>query len=180
MTSGADNLIRRAAAVRLIVMDVDGVLTDGRITYGSDDVELKSFNVKDGLGISLAVREGYQLGIITARESAMVARRAAELGIQHLVQKTRTKRPAFEQLAADLGLSLSHVAYIGDDLPDIPCLEIAGLPACPADAATEVKAACALVSNHQGGAGAVREIIEFILECRGLFPPSEDVPAAPV
>ena len=161
-------LLERAAAIQLLVMDVDGVLTDGKITYTSDDQEIKSFNVKDGLGISLGVRAGIQFAIITARESLMVQRRAEDLNIQHVIQKTRTKLPAFEKLVLDLGLTFEQVAYIGDDLPDMPPMQMAGLACCPADAAGEVKAIAHLVANQRGGEGAVREILEFILECRQM------------
>lgn len=162
-------LLKRAAAIQLVVLDIDGVLTDGKITYTSADEEIKSFNVKDGLGISLAVREGIQFGIITARESVMVQRRAADLAIRHVIQKTKTKLPAFEALVQKLGLSFEQVAYIGDDIPDMPSMERAGLACCPADAAGAVKAIAHLVSNHRGGEGAVREILEFVLEARQLF-----------
>jgi 3-deoxy-D-manno-octulosonate 8-phosphate phosphatase (KDO 8-P phosphatase) len=162
-------LFERAAAIQLVIMDVDGVLTDGKIIYTSAGDEIKSFNVKDGLGISLAIREGIQFGIITARESPMVLRRAEDLNIQHVIQKTRTKLPAFEKLVQDLGLQPEQVAYIGDDLPDIPPMQQAGLACCPGDAAGEVKAVAHLVSNHRGGDGAVREILEFILESRQLL-----------
>jgi 3-deoxy-D-manno-octulosonate 8-phosphate phosphatase (KDO 8-P phosphatase) len=170
MATTATNLFEKAAAIRLVVTDVDGVLTDGRITYDSAGNEIKSFSVKDGLGISLAVREGVALGIITARQSPMVERRAQELGIQYLIQDTRTKLPAFEKLVADLGLSFSQVAYIGDDLPDLPPLQQAGLACCPADAVKAIREVADLVATCRGGEGAVREILEFILECRRLFP----------
>ncbi len=162
-------LFELAAGIRLVVLDVDGVLTDGKITYTSDDQEVKSFNVKDGLGISLGVRAGIQFGIITARESVMVSRRAQDLDIQHVIQKTRTKLPALEKLVADLSLTFEQVAYIGDDLPDIPPMQRVGLACCPADAAGEVRAIAHLVSSHRGGDGAVREIMEFILEARQLI-----------
>lgn len=163
------NLFEQAANIQLVVMDVDGVLTDGKIVYSSSGNEHKTFNVKDGLGISLGIRAGLQFAIITARESAMVERRAKELGIAFVIQNTRTKLPALEQLLGELGLDFSQVAYIGDDLPDLPCLEAVGLPACPADAAIEVRQKSRLVSNHAGGNGAVREIIEFMLESRTLL-----------
>lgn len=162
-------LFEKAAAIRVVVMDVDGVLTDGRITYDSTGVETKSFNVKDGLGISLAIRHGLTLGIITARQSTILERRCQELGIQHLIQNTRTKLPAFEALATELGVSLSQVAYIGDDLPDLPPMQAAGLAACPANAAREVLDMAYVVSKHAGGDGAVRELLEFILDCQALF-----------
>lgn len=161
-------LFERAAAIQLIVMDVDGVLTDSKIVYNSDGAETKAFNVKDGLGISLGVRTGLRFGIITARESEMVQRRAKELAIEFVIQKTRTKLPALEALANELNLELAQLAYVGDDLPDMACLENVGLPCCPSDAAYEVKQVAALVSNHAGGHGAIREIVEFILECKTI------------
>lgn len=159
-----ETLLAQARPIRLVVMDVDGVLTDGKISYTSAGDEIKSFNVKDGLGISLGIRHGLQFGIITARESVMVTRRAEELGIQHLIQKTKTKLPALQQLVSDLGLGFDQVAYVGDDLPDIPCMEQVGFAACPADAAREVLAMAHFVSRHNGGSGAVREILELILD----------------
>jgi 3-deoxy-D-manno-octulosonate 8-phosphate phosphatase (KDO 8-P phosphatase) len=167
MTS-SPNLIERAAAIRLVVLDVDGVLTDSKIVYGSDGWESKAFNIKDGLGISLGVRAGLKFGIITARESAMVSRRAKELGIEFVIQNTRTKLPALEKLMFELELDSTQVAYIGDDLPDMPCLERVGLPTCPGNAAVEVREFAHLVSNHPAGQGAVREIVEFILESQTL------------
>jgi 3-deoxy-D-manno-octulosonate 8-phosphate phosphatase (KDO 8-P phosphatase) len=150
-------------------MDVDGVLTDGKIVYDSTGAEWKAFNVKDGLGISMALRAGLELGVITARKSPMVERRAHELGIRHLFQETKAKLPAFEVLMGNLGLKAEQVAYIGDDLPDLPPLRAAGLACCPADAARTVREACHLVSDYRGGDGAVRDILEFILESQGLL-----------
>ncbi len=163
------SLFARAAGIQLIVLDVDGVLTDGKITYDSTGAELKNFNVKDGLGISLAVRESIQLAIITARQSPILERRAQELGIQHLIQGTRTKLPAFQQLLESLNLKAEQAAYIGDDLPDLPPILACGLPCCPADAALMVRENAVLTSQYPGGGGAVREIIEFIIESRALL-----------
>jgi len=162
-------LYERAAAIQLVVLDVDGVLMDGKITYTSDGQELKSFNVKDGLGISLGVKAGLQFGIITARQSPIVERRAEELGIQHVRQLTKTKLPALEQMAQELSLEFSQIAYVGDDLPDLPALSRVGLPCCPADAVAEVKAAAHFVSQYRGGEGAVREILELILQSKQRF-----------
>lgn len=162
-------LYERAAAIQLVILDVDGVLTDGKITYTSDGQELKSFNVKDGLGISLGVRAGLQFGIITARQSPIVERRAEELGIQHVRQLTKTKLPALEQLTQELGFAFSQVLYVGDDLPDLPSMSRVGLACCPADAVSEVKAVAHFVSRHRGGEGAVREILELILQSKQRF-----------
>ena len=162
-------LYKRAAAIQLVVLDVDGVLTDGKITYTSDGQELKSFNVKDGLGISLGVKAGLQFAIITARQSPIVERRAEELGIQHVRQLTKTKLPALEQMAQELDLEFSQIAYVGDDLPDLPALSRVGLPCCPADAVAEVKEVAHFVSHYRGGEGAVREILELILQSKQRF-----------
>jgi len=166
MALSETELQERAAAIQLVVLDVDGVMTDGKITYTSDGQEIKSFNVKDGLGISLGVRAGLHFGIITARQSSIVERRAEELGIQHVKQLTKNKLPAFENLAEDLGLTMAQVAYIGDDLPDLPPMRRAGFACCPADAATEVREAAHFVSRHTGGNGAIREILELILRSK--------------
>ncbi len=165
-------LTDKAARIQLVIMDVDGVLTDGKISYTSAGDEIKSFNVKDGLGISLGVKAGLRFGIITARESVMVTRRAEELGIQHLIQKTRTKLPALENLLTELGLTMAQTAYFGDDLPDMPCMAQVGFSACPADAAREVRAMADFVSAYRGGEGAVREILEFILDSQAAQPVS--------
>ncbi len=149
--------------LKLLVLDVDGVLTDGKITYASSGEELKSFNVKDGLGISLAIRAGLQIAIITARASDMVRRRVKELGIQHLFESAKTKLPVLEQLTAALGLSLDEVGYMGDDLPDLPALRAVGFSACPADAAQQLKAEVQWVSQYPGGEGAVRELLEYLM-----------------
>jgi 3-deoxy-D-manno-octulosonate 8-phosphate phosphatase (KDO 8-P phosphatase) len=154
----------RAAAIRLVVMDVDGVLTDGKITYTSDGQELKSFNVKDGLGISLGIRAGLQFAIITARRSPMVERRAEELGIQHVRQLSKTKLPVLESLMTELSLSPEHLIYIGDDLPDIPPMQTVGLACCPADAVRAVKDIAHYIAQARGGDGAVREILDLILQ----------------
>jgi len=149
--------------IRLLALDVDGVMTDGKLTYSSTGAEHKSFNVKDGLGISLAIRAGVQIAVITARESMMVRRRVEELGIQHLFESAKTKLPVLEKLAADLGIPMSHVGYMGDDLPDIPVLRAVGFSACPADAADVVKAAVVWVASRSGGQGAVREMLEYLM-----------------
>ena len=166
MTDPQQTLAERAAAIKMVVLDVDGVMTDGKITYTASGDEIKAFNVKDGLGISKAIRDGLEIGIITARESAIVTRRAAELGIIYVKQNTKTKLPALEALRDELKLGWHQVAYMGDDLPDIPCLEAVGLSACPADAAREVLGICDLVSTKKGGEGAVRDFLEFLQDAR--------------
>ena len=151
------------ADIRLLVMDVDGVMTDGKITYTSDGRELKSFNIKDGLGIKRAQASGIETAIITGRTSATVERRALELGIAHLVQGRENKLAALSDLLDQINLSLDQVAYIGDDLPDLTAIESVKLGACPADAATEVKSKANWVSTRAGGDGCVRELCDLLV-----------------
>ncbi len=151
------------ADIRLLVMDVDGVMTDGKITYTSDGQELKSFNIKDGLGIKRAQASGIETAIITGRTSPMVERRARELGIAYLVQGREDKLAALSDLVDQMNLSLNQVAYIGDDLPDLAAIESVRLGACPADAATEVKSKANWVSTRAGGNGCVRELCDLLV-----------------
>lgn len=151
------------ADIRLLVMDVDGVMTDGKITYTSDGQELKSFNIKDGLGIKRAQASGIETAIITGRTSPMVERRAREMGIAHLVQGREDKLAALSDLVDQMNLSLDQVAYIGDDLPDLTAIESVKLGACPADAATEVKSKAKWVSTRSGGDGCVRELCDLLV-----------------
>ena len=151
------------ANIRLLVMDVDGVMTDGKITYTSDGQELKSFNIKDGLGVKRAQASGIETAIITGRTSPIVERRARELGIAHLVQGREDKLAALSDLVGQLNLSLDQVAYIGDDLPDLTAIESVKLGACPADAATEVKSKANWVSTRSGGDGCVRELCDLLV-----------------
>ena len=151
------------ADIRLLVMDVDGVMTDGKITYTSDGQELKSFNIKDGLGIKRAQASGIETAISTGRTSPMVERPARELGIAHLVQGREDKLAALSDLVDQMNLSLDQVAYIGDDLPDLTAIESVKLGACPADAATEVKSKANWVSTRSGGDGCVRELCDLLV-----------------
>jgi len=151
------------ANIRLLVTDVDGVMTDGKITYTSDGRELKSFNIKDGLGIKRAQASGIETAIITGRTSPMVERRAREMGIAHLVQGREDKLAALSDLVDQMNLSLDQVAYIGDDLPDLTAIESVKLGACPADAATEVKSKAKWVSTRSGGDGCVRELCDLLV-----------------
>ena len=151
------------ANISLLVMDVDGVMTDGKITYTSDGQELKSFNIKDGLGIKRAQASGIETAIITGRTSPMVDRRARELGIARLVQGREDKLAALSDLVDQMNLSLDQVAYIGDDLPDLTAIASVRLGACPADAATEVKSKANWVSTRAGGDGCVRELCDLLV-----------------
>lgn len=161
----------RAKEIRLLVLDVDGVLTDGRITYTEHGEELKNFDVKDGQGINFWNQKSERhTAIITARQSGIVARRASELGIAHVFQGEKKKRERLQALIAELNLPLSSVAYMGDDWPDMACLAEVGLATCPVNAVTEVKQLCHWVAPYNGGEGAVRALIQHLLDVQGLLP----------
>jgi 3-deoxy-D-manno-octulosonate 8-phosphate phosphatase (KDO 8-P phosphatase) len=156
-----------ALRLRLLVLDVDGVLTDGRLYYGNDGEELKAFSIRDGLGIKLLARAGFQVAIITGRRSHIVERRARELGIAHVVQGREDKGQALEELCRHLQIELSACAYMGDDLPDLGALRRCGCALTVADACAEAVAAAQWVSRARGGEGAVREACEALLRARG-------------
>jgi 3-deoxy-D-manno-octulosonate 8-phosphate phosphatase (KDO 8-P phosphatase) len=165
--STVTTLEQRAKKVRMLVLDVDGILTDGRIYYGNDGEELKAFIIKDGLGIKLLQRSGIAVAIITGRQSNIVARRAAELGIDEIVQGREDKREALLELCGRTGIELEECAYMGDDLPDLSAINTAGLGLTVADANKTVQTAADWCSQLPGGSGAVREACEFILTARG-------------
>ena len=159
-------LLERARKTRLLMMDVDGVLTDGRIIQDGHGHELKVFDVKDGHGIVMAHRAKLRTALISGRESETITRRAEELGIELVFQKIWNKLEVYEKILVDAELSHDEVAYVGDDLVDIPLLRRVGLAVAVADAVDEVKAAAHLVTQRPGGQGAVREVIELILRAQ--------------
>ncbi len=161
-----------ARRVRLIVLDVDGVLTDGGIylgaTAGGERIEMKRFEITDGLGVYLLQEAGVQVAIVTGRESLAVRLRADELGITECHQDaTAAKLPIMEELLDRLGISWNQVAFLGDDLADLPVLQRVGLPAAVGNAVPEVRAQARWVAQRGGGQGAVREFAEALLEARG-------------
>jgi 3-deoxy-D-manno-octulosonate 8-phosphate phosphatase (KDO 8-P phosphatase) len=160
-------LLERARKTRLLMMDVDGVLTDGRIIQDGHGHELKVFDVKDGHGIVMAHRAKLRTALISGRESETIRRRAEELGIELVFQKIWNKLEVYEKILVDTELTHDEVAYIGDDLIDIPLLRRVGLAVAVADAVDEVKAAAHLITQRPGGQGAVREVIELILRAQG-------------
>jgi 3-deoxy-D-manno-octulosonate 8-phosphate phosphatase (KDO 8-P phosphatase) len=153
----------------MLVMDVDGVLTEGQIIYGDNGLEVKAFHVRDGSGLAVWRGEGKRAGLITGRTSPAVATRAKELGIDPVIQGAKCKREAFEQILQDTQLRPEQVCYIGDDLPDLPVLQRCGLAVAVADACAEALTAAHYVTNRAGGHGAVRETIEVILRCQGRW-----------
>jgi 3-deoxy-D-manno-octulosonate 8-phosphate phosphatase (KDO 8-P phosphatase) len=160
-------LLERARKTRMLIMDVDGVLTDGRIIQDSYGHELKMFDVKDGHGIVMAHRAQLRTALISGRASETITRRAEELGIELVFQKIWNKLEVYEKILVDTELTHDEVAYIGDDVIDIPLLRRVGLAVAVADAVNEVKAAAHLITQRSGGQGAVREVIEFILRAQG-------------
>lgn len=163
------DVVEAAKKIKLLVLDVDGVLTDGRITYTSAGDEIKSFNVRDGHAIKMAIRAGLDVAIITGRESNIVRRRADELGIRLVYQGAIDKMQALKEIVTEAGFEPGQIAYMGDDVVDIPVLQSVGFACAPADAAGEVLARSPYVTDAGGGKGAVRELILFILEARGLL-----------
>ncbi len=155
--------------IKLLALDVDGVLTDGTINIGSSGEVFKGFNAKDGLGISCALRYGVEVAIITGRFSEIIHRRATELGIKYLYEGVRDKYAALEKLRKELKLEQQEVAYMGDDLNDLPAFKAAGLAFAPADAVAEVAAAAHIVTAACGGRGAVREAAELLLKAQGSW-----------
>ncbi|WP_439101866.1 KdsC family phosphatase [Congregibacter sp.] len=156
-----------ARNIKLLALDVDGVLTDGRITYGNDGEEFKSFNIKDGLGIKLLQGAGVEVAIITGRQSNIVDRRAGELGIGTIIQGREDKLIALQELCNIRGFELRECAYMGDDLPDLGAVRAAGLGLTVADASSALLSAADWHSKQPGGHGAVREACETLLSARG-------------
>lgn len=155
-----------AGRVRLLVLDVDGVLTDGRLYYGARGEALKVFHVRDGLGVKLIAAAGITVAVITGRRSSMTARRCRELGVKHLTQGVEDKLAAFERLRRRLRLSSEVCACVGDDLPDVPLMREVGLSFAVADAHPQARGAAHLVTQLPGGGGAVREVCDYLLEAR--------------
>lgn len=155
--------------IKLLVLDVDGVLTDGGLYIDDDGKPSKKFNVKDGLGIKLAQRFGIQVAILTGKTSGVVQHRADELGIEHVIQGSGDKGADITTLAQRVGVSLEETAMIGDDLPDLPAFAVVGYPIAVGDASSVAKDAAQHVTAATGGNGAVREAIEHLLKAQGKW-----------
>jgi 3-deoxy-D-manno-octulosonate 8-phosphate phosphatase (KDO 8-P phosphatase) len=158
-------------AIELLVLDVDGVLTDGQILLYGDGREAKRFGLLDGHGIRMWQRAGLRVALLSGRQSDATQRRAEQLEIEHVVQGCYFKGPALEELLSDLGVASEHVAYMGDDLPDIPPMRKVGYAMAVANAVDEVKAQADYVTTRPGGSGAVREAIEHLLKNSGRWQP---------
>jgi YrbI family 3-deoxy-D-manno-octulosonate 8-phosphate phosphatase len=160
------DLDKRCQPIELILSDVDGVLTDGRVIYDNQGIELKRFHIRDGMGVRLWQKAGYRFGVITQRSSQIVKMRAAELDVTLVRQGTKDKLATLYEILEELGLSAAQTCYIGDDLPDLPSVRAVGLGVAVADACEELRQVAAYKTRAAGGVGAVRETIEMILKAQ--------------
>lgn len=165
----SNDVLARAARIRMMIFDVDGVLTDGGLYFGHEGEAIKRFHVHDGLGIRLLQESGVATAIITARQSTIVARRASDLGIHHVKQGVHNKLEAFQNLLHQTGLSAEECGFVGDDIIDLPVLTQVGFAASVANGHTEVKARVHYITHASGGNGAVREICDLILQAQGNY-----------
>jgi 3-deoxy-D-manno-octulosonate 8-phosphate phosphatase (KDO 8-P phosphatase) len=170
-TAPAEPVEARARRIKLILFDVDGVLTDGKLMLHADGSESKRYDIKDGTGIVLAQRAGIRVGFLSARMSAATQQRAVQLGVTLVHQGIASKLETYEQIADELLLEDDDIAYMGDDIVDLAVLARVGFAAAPADAVDEVRSRVDWVSAAPGGAGAARELVELILKARGLWDP---------
>lgn len=161
--------MRRAAAVKVMIFDVDGVLTDGSLTYGPDGEATKTFNVLDGLGIQLLQKSGVQTAIISARNSPIVVKRAADLGIAHVYQGIHDKRVGFAKLLDATGVTAAQCGYIGDDVIDLPLLLQVGFAVTVPSGHPEVQYRAHYVTKNGGGKGAVREVCDLVMRAQGTY-----------
>lgn len=170
MPRRADNdPMEKAEQIRLLVLDVDGVMTDGSIYLDDDGREIKQFNIRDGLAIRLWIRLGFQVAILTGRSGQALRHRAAELGISRIFQGAADKARGLEEVLEATGFKADEVAYVGDDWPDLAAMSLVAIPIAVGDAAPEVREAAAWRTASPGGRGAVREAIEFLLRGKGLY-----------
>ncbi len=164
-------LLARARKIRALILDVDGVLTDGKLYYTRQGESIKVFFSRDGFALKLAQNVGIRVGVLSGRGGAVLRRRLADLGVDSnlVVEESRDKAADFARLCQRLGLACEHVAYMGDDIPDLPVFSLAGLTLVPADAAEEVRARAHVVVSAPGGQGAVREAVIFLLKAQGVW-----------
>ena len=158
------DLKEKASKIKLLVFDIDGVMTDGSITYDENGVEYKTFNAKDGHGLAKMIKNGLMTAVITGRRNGTVDRRAVDLRFTEVYQGVKNKLPILEAIMQKYELDFSQVSYMGDDEPDIPILEKVGISACPSDAVKKVRNICDFISEKGGGKGAVRELCDLVYE----------------
>lgn len=153
--------------IKLLVLDVDGVLTDGSLYYSEKGEHIKRFHVRDGQGIKLAQSYGIEVALISARQCGIVINRFSELGVKYIYQHCYDKGKKIKELCAELNIAINHTAYMGDDILDVPVLEIVGLPVCPKDAHPSAMSKAKLITEAKGGNGCVREVIDLVLKEQG-------------
>ncbi len=170
----SSELRERASRIKLVIFDVDGVLTDGRLFFGDDGQEYKAFHSRDGLGMKMLMRSGVEVAVITARSSQLVAHRMKNLGIRHLYQGQADKVPAFLDIAKEMELSHDEVAYVGDDIIDLPVMMRVGLAIAVADGHHEVCSQAHWVTSQKGGCGAARDACEMIMQAQETLQPMID------
>jgi 3-deoxy-D-manno-octulosonate 8-phosphate phosphatase (KDO 8-P phosphatase) len=163
------DILHRAAQIKLLIFDVDGVLTDGRLILGDDGQEYKAFHSRDGHGMKLLQQSGVEIAVITGRRSQVVAHRMANLGIQHVYQGQEHKLTAFEHILRELGIQAQETAYVGDDVIDLPVLLRVGFAVAVADAHPLVRQHAHWQTPHGGGRGAARDVCELIMEAQGTL-----------
>lgn len=162
-------IINKLKKIKFIILDVDGVLTDGKIIIGSDKTEYKNFNVRDGTGVTLGHYAGLKFAIISGRYSKVISIRAKELGIDHVFQNVAEKIKSYENLKRKLKLKDDEICFIGDEIIDIPIMEKCGFSAAPADCVKEIKKYADYICSNKGGEGCAREIIEMVIKARGQW-----------
>jgi len=165
----ADALIEKAKKIKLLILDVDGVMTDNRLFYSDDGIETKTFYTRDGHGMVMLQKSDVEIGIITGRKSQLVTNRMRDLKVKHVYQGVPDKLPTFLKLVEDLGLDLEEIAYVGDDILDLPILMRVGFSITPADGDIEVKPRVDYISEFEGGRGCVREVCEIIMRAQGTW-----------
>ncbi len=165
------NIIKKAEKISLLILDIDGVMTNGQLFLDDQAIQIKAFHVRDGFGIRQLIKEGIEIAVITGRESQLVSERIKELGINYLFQNSPNKLPVFKNLLKTLNLAPENTAYMGDDLIDLPIMTQVGLSACPLDAYSFVISHADFVSTYPGGSGAVRELCDLILQAKNRLEP---------
>jgi 3-deoxy-D-manno-octulosonate 8-phosphate phosphatase (KDO 8-P phosphatase) len=164
-----DKIIEKAKSIRLVIFDVDGVLSTGALTYGPNETEAKTFHVHDGMGMRMLLKSGVQIGIITARNSSVVTKRMQDLEIVHVYQGSADKVPAYEDLKKKLNIQDHQIAYVGDDLPDLPLLKRVGLSITVPNAPLIMREHTHMTTHKKGGKGAAREVCELIMHAQNSY-----------
>lgn len=162
-------VIAKAAKIKLLILDIDGVLSDNKLYYGDNGIEYKSFHTRDGHGMVMLQQSGIEIGIITGRKSPLIDKRMKDLKVKHVYQGVPDKLPTFLKLVDELGLDLSEIGYMGDDILDLPILTRVGLAACPLNADPVLPPYVDYVASLKGGEGCVREMCELILKSQDLW-----------